>query len=260
MSLASKSTGQGPPLLLLNGYAATSADWDPTFLSGLGTGGTVICPDFPGMGDSPLGGDDVTIESMAGDVLALLDDLGIDSAPVVGWSMGGFVAQQLARAYPERVESMALIASDPGGAGAERAAAEDWAAMTDRSGTPSEQASRIIGLLFPPEFAEVVERDLGDVVTQAREALDPAALQAQERAMDAWHEGETPEPPEVPTLAAAGELDRVIPPGNAYLMIEQGGWLATFAGGGHAFMAQEPLRLAALILAFCGRGSAAAPA
>jgi pimeloyl-ACP methyl ester carboxylesterase len=260
MSLASRSTGDGPPIILLNGYAATSADWDPTFLSALAAGGTIVCPDLPGMGDSPLGGGEATIEAMAAEVLATLDDLGVDSAPVIGWSMGGFVAQELARSAPDRVESMTLISSDPGGEGAERTSAEDWAALTDRSGTPREQASRLIGLLFPPEFAEAVDRDFGDVVAQARDALDPAALDAQERAMDAWHEGETPEPPEVPTLAAAGELDRVIPPGNAYLMIEQGGWLATFAGGGHAFMAQEPQRLAALILAFCGRGSAAAPA
>lgn len=214
MPLASRSVGEGPPILLLNGYAATSADWDPTFLSALGASGTVICPDFPGMGDSPLGEGEVTIESMTGDVLALLDDLGIESAPVIGWSMGGFVAQQLARSAPERVESMTLIGSDPGGEGAECATPEDWAALTDRSGTPREQASRLIGLLFPPDFAEVVDRDFGDVVAKAREALDPAALDAQERAMDSWHEGETPEPPEVPTLAAAGELDRVIPPGT----------------------------------------------
>lgn len=100
--------------------------------------------------------------------------------------------------------------------------------MTDRAGTPREQASRLIGLLFPPAFAEIVDRDFGDVVAEARQGLDPAALDAQERAMDAWHEGETPEPPEVPTLAAAGELDRVIPPGNSALMTEQGGWLAPF--------------------------------
>lgn len=61
VSLASKSVGEGSPILLLNGYAATSADWDLTFLSALGTGGTV---------------------------------------PVIGWSMGGFVAQQPAHDAP----------------------------------------------------------------------------------------------------------------------------------------------------------------
>src|SRR5690349_7131419 len=95
---AYRSLGAGPPLLLVNGYAGTSADWDPAFLEPLASERTVICPDHRGMGGSAPGHEEVTVESMAADVLRLMDALAIERAPVAGWSMGAFVAQALARA------------------------------------------------------------------------------------------------------------------------------------------------------------------
>lgn len=108
--------GSGQPLLLVNGYAATAADWDPTFLAGLAEGFEVICPDNRGLGGSELGtAVELTIDSMAADLEALLDELAIEGLPVVGWSMGGFVAQRLATRAPERVTALGLLATDPGG-------------------------------------------------------------------------------------------------------------------------------------------------
>ncbi len=262
MGLAHRTIGEGPPIVLLNGYAATSADWDPSFLEALGAGGTVICPDFPGMGDSPLAGD-VSVESMAADVAALMEELGTGRSPVAGWSMGGFVAQELARSEPGRVEALALVSTDPGGPDAVRCAPETWERLCDRTGTPREQASRLISLLFPPDFAEVVDRDFGDVVAEAKASLDPAALDAQEAAMGAWHEGHGGEArprPGVPTLAAAGAVDQVIPPENAALLAGDEGRREIFDGGGHAFMAQQPDRLAGLLLSFFGRAPGGAGA
>lgn len=87
------SVGRGPELLLLNGYAATGKDWDPTFLMRLARSHRVICPDNRGLGESELGeGAELTIETMAADLEALLDALEVESLPVVGWSMGDFVA------------------------------------------------------------------------------------------------------------------------------------------------------------------------
>jgi pimeloyl-ACP methyl ester carboxylesterase len=140
--LAWHAVGEGSPLLLINGYAATGEDWDPVFLAGLGKGFGVICPDNRGVGGSALGDATLTIDAMTADLEAMLDALEIERLPVVGWSMGGFVAQRLATRSPDRVATLALLATDPGGPEAVRAEGEDWARLIDPSGTPREQASR----------------------------------------------------------------------------------------------------------------------
>jgi pimeloyl-ACP methyl ester carboxylesterase len=251
-TIAWLAAGSGPPLLLINGYAATAADWDPTFLLGLARRRRVICVDNRGMGGSTLGDDELSVATMASDAVAVLDSLEIGSAPVAGWSMGSFVAQQLAASAPERVERLILLAADPGGPEAQLPRAADWAALTDRSGSPREQATRLLGLLFPAPLAAELDEQFGELVARARAELSPAALDAQELAMAAWHR----EPADArlaaiaaPTVLAFGTEDVLIPPANSTLLAAR---LAdasahAFAGGGHAFMAQEPHRLARLI-------------
>lgn len=253
-TIAWRSVGSGPPLLLLNGYAASTADWDPTFLDALGASFEVILPDHRGMGASTWGRDDdeLSVGTMAADVLALMDHLGIDAAPIAGWSMGGFVAQTVARAAADRVTALTLLSTDQGGPDAVLADHEVWARLIDSSGPPREQATRLLGLLFPQPLAEQIDAQVGELVAGARAALDQHVLRAQEAAMDAWHAAE-PAPIAVApqTLVAHGAQDVVIPPANAALLAARWGAAAphTFEGCGHAFMAQVPTELAALIVA-----------
>lgn len=245
-----------PPLLLVNGYAATAVDWDPTFVAALERSFELICPDNRGVGAALLGVLDgqLTIEAMAADLEALLDSRGIEKLAVAGWSMGGFVAQALAVRAPRRVEALVLLATDPGGPESVPADPAIWARLTDTSGTPREQASRLISLLFPGPVAAEIDRRFGDVVAAARAQLSPAALEAQANAMAAWHATAQPPPPDPspPVLIACGEEDVVIPPQNSDRLASF--WpdsrIERFADGGHAFMAQEPERLADLIAVF----------
>ncbi len=128
------------------------------------------------------------------------------SAPSIDFTQAG----------PERVEALALLSTDPGGAAAALAAPAVWAALTDHSGTPRQQASRVISLLFPPDLAPEIDRQFGELVADARAELSPQALSAQEAAMAAWHEEEQapPESAAPPVLAAHGSEDLVIPPEN----------------------------------------------
>lgn len=267
-----RTVGDGPPLVLLNGYAATTQDWDPTFLSALGASFEVICPDHRGMGESDAGDlAALTIDAMAHDVLALLDARGVASAPVAGWSMGGFVAQRLVARAPARVSHLSLIATDPGGPSAVLAEPAAWAALTDHGGTPREQATRLLGLLFPPGLAEQIDAQFGELVADARAALSTEVLSAQERAIDAWHASSSSSPSSPsslpppraaaapgapPVLVAHGERDVVIPPANADALAARwpGARVERFAGGGHAFMAQEPTQLADAIVSFARTG------
>jgi pimeloyl-ACP methyl ester carboxylesterase len=255
--IALRTMGAGPPLVLLNGYGATSSDWDPSFLETLAESFQLLCPDNRGMGGSALGDPAaLSVDAMASDVEAILDARGLERAAVAGWSMGGFVAQRLAMRAPQRIQGLILLSTDPGGANALRADPEIWLTLTDHSGSPREQATRLIALLFPAEIAIVIDQLFGDQVAEARASLSLEALEAQEAAMAAWHRGDQPTPSglELQVLVACGAADAVIPAGNSELLADR--WpnarLEQFVDGGHAFMAQHPTELANLITDFLG--------
>lgn len=251
--LAWREVGEGPVLLLLQGYSGTAADWDPVFLGELSAAHRVVCPDPRGMGRSSFGdpAEPISIEGMAADALAVLDAVGADDALVVGWSMGGFVAQALTCAAPGRVRGLGLIGTDAGGPEAVLADPADWARLVDTSGTPREQATRLLGLLFPAPLAEQLDAQVGDLVAQAKAALDPAVLRAQERAIAAWHAAAPGPVPggAPPVVAVAGADDVVIPAANLRLLAARwpGARTEEVPGAGHAVMAQEPQRVAALV-------------
>jgi pimeloyl-ACP methyl ester carboxylesterase len=235
----------------------------------------VVCPDNAGLGGSRLGEGEMVggVEGMAADGLALLDALAIESATVVGWSMGGFIAQALTAAAPARVASLSLISTDPGGPDCVLADPEVQALLTDGSGTPREQASRLLALLFPPELATTADANFGDLVGAARAALAEPVLRMQEEAMLAWHArpGTLPARPAAvpmatvptatapvpaaaparPTAIVHGALDRVIPAANATLLsaLYPGARVELLPDCAHAPMAQHPEAVAAAIFA-----------
>ncbi len=127
------------------------------------------------------------------------------------------------------------------------------------SGTPQEQARRLLSLLFPNDVAESIYREFGDIVAAARAQLSPDLVNRQVAATDAWHRigiGNRLGQMNVPVLIASGTADIVIPPSNALKLVNAipGAWLAQFNGGGHAFMAQYPRPLADLVNSFLELG------
>jgi 3-oxoadipate enol-lactonase len=251
--------GDGPPFLLINGYAATGADWDPVFLGALAARFRVISPDNVGLGRSVLAdGDEVGgAAGMTTDMVALLDALEVESAVVAGWSMGGFVAQSLARAVPARVTGLALIDTHTGGPDCVDAGPGIFQQLIDHSGTPREQATRLLSLLFPPDHAADADARFGELVATARAALPERVLFMQEDAIVAWHGRPTPlEPiaPGTPTAIVHGGLDTTVPPGNAAVLAaaHPGAVVSIFDACAHAPMGQEPEAVAEAILAVVG--------
>lgn len=255
-SIAWRAVGDGPPLLLLNGYAATAADWDPIFLMLLARRFRVICPDNVGLGEStlPAGGAVGGVEGMTADALAVLDGLGIERAAVAGWSMGGFVAQSLARRAPDRVGALTLIATHTGGPDCIDAAPAAFRRLIDHSGTPREQATRLLSLLFPPDRAAAADEQFGEIVAAARARLPEPVLFMQERAIVDWHGRPTPLPPldpPIPTAIVHGGADTLVPVANAEALARchPGARQTILPDCAHAPMAQEP---AAVSAAFAG--------
>jgi 3-oxoadipate enol-lactonase len=112
-----ETRGDGEPLLLIQGLSGTHLSWGEPFLAALAPGLTEILYDHRGIGLSPPRDGAFTIADLAADALALLDELGLESAHVMGISMGGMVAQELVLAAPERVRSLTLGCTYAGGAG-----------------------------------------------------------------------------------------------------------------------------------------------
>ncbi|MGH2853265.1 MAG: alpha/beta fold hydrolase, partial [Solirubrobacteraceae bacterium] len=100
--------GEGPPLLFVHGLSGSWPNWLeqlPVFAASH----RVIALDLPGFGRSPMPAEHITISGYARTLDALLDALEVDAAAVVGNSMGGFVAAELAINFPQRVERLALV-------------------------------------------------------------------------------------------------------------------------------------------------------
>ena len=114
MGIAYDVRGQGPPLVLIQGLGVGRWGWEPV-VDRLARTFTVITVDNRGIGDSDAPGGSYSTRVMAEDVVAVLDHAGVRSAGVVGTSLGGMVAQELALAHPERVERLVLVATIPGG-------------------------------------------------------------------------------------------------------------------------------------------------
>lgn len=251
--------GKGPPLLVLNGFAATSADWDPSFIDRLASRHELILLNHRGIGGSTDDGKSFDIGKLADDAAQVIETLGFERTSVLGWSMGGFIAQTLALEHPERVDKLILLATDPGGTDADLASPAVWSQLINTSGTPHEQARRLLSLLLPLGVAERFYRQFGDIIASARAQLSPGLLQRQAAAMDAWHRNAVANRLQqicVPVLIATGTEDVVIPPSNALKLVNAipGAWLAQFPRSGHAFIAQYPHALAQLIDSFLAFG------
>jgi pimeloyl-ACP methyl ester carboxylesterase len=102
--------GEGPALVFVHGLSGSWPNWLEQ-LPVLADERRVIALDLPGFGHSPMPREQLSISGYARLLERLLDQLGVDAAAVVGNSMGGFIAAELAIAFPQRVERLALVSA-----------------------------------------------------------------------------------------------------------------------------------------------------
>ncbi|NDY57932.1 alpha/beta hydrolase [Desulfovibrio sulfodismutans] len=249
--------GQGPPLLLLTGYAMTSGMWDQEFVRGLAAGHTVILMDNRGMGPSALPpGAEISIGRMADDAATVLEALGLGRADVLGWSMGGMIALELALARPEAVCSLALMSS-----------VADMGLLLpalNRMGTMGGEEIR--GAMFPADWLAAHPGVWARVVPRPRPP-DMAVIQGQEAAMRRWP-GAMGRLLELrgPVLLLAGGADWVCPPEAQQAMYDRLDGrtaaptvLAMVGQGSHWMMHQFPDMLAGMVNGFLAAGRAGPP-
>ncbi|MET9710953.1 alpha/beta fold hydrolase [Nocardiopsis alba] len=207
--------GAGEPLLLIHGQSLDHEMWEGVYTD-LAEHHRVVRMDLRGTGgsDAPVDGP-YSMELLAGDALAVLDDLGIDRAHVYGFSMGGKVAQTLAASAPERVGALVLGSTAPGGDNeVER---PHHASVALRKANTEEGRDLIAHLFYTPEWADAHPETVARI-------LPRNPLRAQRRHYEASlkHDGWDRLPLiQAPTLVVHGEDDELTPVANAELLAER---------------------------------------
>jgi len=242
--------GAGEPMLLIQGMSATHMTWGRPFLAPLEENFDCVVFDNRGMGLSGPAKLPFEIADLAGDTAALLDALEIDRAHVVGISMGGMVAQELALAHPKRIRSLTLGATYCGGPEGTLMAPEDLkmlgAAMA--SGERERVFRAMWEINLSPAFREDEARfeEFCEMAT-ALPAPQPVILQ-QMRACGAHDTSTRLDGIEVPTQVIHGTADRLLGVDNgiqiaSLLSVEP----RLLDGVGHMFWWERPERSAALV-------------
>lgn len=247
-------------VLLIMGLGGRAADWGSTFPSALARRYRVIRFDNRGVGRSPKATGGYSLSDLAKDATAVLDAEGVQRAHVVGYSMGGMIAQLIALEHPDRVERLVLVSTHFGGP---QCVAPTPAAMRlfdpDQmvaQGRDAESILRIsMGVLTGEGFLDRSPQALAFMVGNVRAApTHPAAFMAQMQAIIGSDRSSLVRNIAKPTLVVHGTQDELVPVGNGHLLHERipRSRLELFDGVGHMPMLEVPERLSEVVMSFLG--------
>jgi len=235
VTLSVEARGQGgAALLLVHGYPFDHSMWRAQ-LDGI-AGHRIIAPDLRGMGEStdpelPAGAA-TTLGTHADDLLALLDALTIPRVVLCGLSMGGYIAFEFLRRYPDRVQALVLMDTRPGADSAEGRLGRDKAIALAAQGGAAAIADSMIGKLLSAAADSAVRDAVLAMMQRAPVEGIVASLGAMRDRTDATAMLTTID---VPTLIVVGAEDQLTPPDQATAMatVIPGATLEVIAGAGH---------------------------
>jgi 3-oxoadipate enol-lactonase len=253
VQLATFELGKGKPIVMINGLGASAHDWGPT-AERLATRARVIIFDNRGAGQSTAPNVPFTLEQLADDTAAVFAAYGFESANLVGYSMGGMVAQLLAARRPKLIERLVLMATHAGAQSAIPAAPTALAAFVPDPSLSREQLTRRNYALFvAPQFLEH-NRDMFERMMTVRlanliplHAFQLLAISQSERAALVRTIC-------VPTLIVHGRLDPLVPFGNGEILCDliPGAHFVAIEGSGHMLNWEKPEATVAAIGEFFG--------
>ncbi len=254
-------TGTGKPLLLIAGLGYGLWLWHK-MVPGLAKRFQVIAFDNRGAGQTDMPDGPYNVQMMAADAAGLLESLGVSRAHVLGHSMGGFIAQELALSRPDLVDRLILSSTNFGGPHHLPVTPAAMAVMLDRSGDPLEVIRRGIAVACAPGFAESHPEVVQEMVAyRLSNPVPPAQYQAQMAvglgliSAEACFEHRLPNV-QAPTLILSGEHDQVVPPGNADLLARQipHSTVRILPGAGHVYTLEKPAEAVAVVTEFLSEG------
>lgn len=251
IELSYERFGEGPPLLLIMGMSGTMHHWGAPFTDELQRDFEVIIYDHRDAGDSTKTGEPFTIADLAGDAAGLLGALEIDSAHVMGISMGGMIAQELVLSHPERARALTLGCTYCGGEGSalttQEVAVKLAEAMNSGDRARAIRAAWEVNMsrrFAADEQAYTRFSDIG-----MRYGLPLAVIMNQMRAIFGHDTSARLGEIHTPTLVVHGTEDELLPVQNGRMIAERipGARLEILDGVGHMFFWEQPERSAALL-------------
>jgi len=272
IDIAYKMLGKGDPVLLFNGASDGMDAWDPSFLEGLSSNHMVIAFDTRGIGNTTTGSKPYTYQQLANDSAGLLDALKIPKADVMGYSLGSYIAEQLAIMFPDKVNSLLLVASSCGGKDHTPKPPEFIKLQSDIVNKSLNNVS-----ISHEEMKELVSASLGSgwirlhpesldipanitTLQQFKPGLRPEIANNQNNVGKHWEDnpnwsGACDELAKLakPTLVITGTDDNMYQPHvNSLKIVEKipGAWLVQIEDAGHAVMDQYPEEIAKILNTF----------
>jgi pimeloyl-ACP methyl ester carboxylesterase len=249
-----RELGSGPALLLIMGFGGTMDNWSASFVDALAAGHKVVVFDNAGVGKTAAISPPLTITGMADQTSALISALHLGPTSVLGWSMGGMIAQALAVLHPSQVSRLVLAATQAGTG----KAAVPGAAASDAAG--SDDPSVVLSVLFPASASAAAELYAFSVLRYPDfYTVAPDVKAAQGTAILQWFAGSDAAGREVasvkvPTLVADGTEDALDPVSNDRQLagLIKGAQLALYPSAGHAFWFQDESAFLDRLASFLG--------
>ena len=245
IDIAYKQLGNnsGKPIVLINGLATTMDMWSPTLLKELSSNHTVIIFDNRGVDQSTVGTKEFSINQFANDTIGLLDALKIKRADILGFSIGSYIAQEIAsscggkNAVPPRPEVLQAVS-----------------AITNTSLSAQQKIDRITSTLFPSEWFKA-NPNYQSYIPNSKEPASPEIIQRQQQATVSWFSTGTCNALSKitqPTLAIVGRDDMWTPAANSLIIAEKipGASVIQIKGAGHGLMYQFPDKFSKVVSTF----------
>jgi pimeloyl-ACP methyl ester carboxylesterase len=248
-----RSVGRHSPLVLIMGLAGNIDDWPPSLIAALALRHRVIVFDNEGIGLTTLRPGALTITRMADDTASVISALRLRRPDVMGWSMGGFIAQALAVRHPSAIGKLVLSATAPGTGQAVLPSGPVIGAL-------SNGGQGALQYLFPPDRAKFAAAYTKEITSYPHFYLTPARIVTlQLQASSRWlagreNTGRRVDRLRLPTLIGDGRDDVILPTANSVRLAHliRGSRLKLYPDAGHGFVFQDERGWVATIERFLG--------
>ncbi len=254
INIGYKKNGTGPFILLITGFSASMNNWNATLINNLSKNHNVTMFDNRGIGSTTNGTKNFTIYQFAQDTLGLMDALNINKTDIMGFSMGSYIAQDIALTNPEKINKLVLYAPVCGGPES-TPLHENLTKITLNSKNATEFYRGLVPLIFPKELIGNDQSVIDKVANKFPWNTSMDTIRNQFSALYSWnYKGVCDQIINInnPTLIMVGTKDILNPPPNSLMMAKEipDSWLIRIQGGGHAVMPQNVSKIATVIDAF----------